>query len=43
MVWTGYLSSGLTLFVIGSVGALVMWAMVRCVGVLLKMVPTRKP
>ena len=43
LVWTGYLSSGLTLFVIGSVGALVMWAMARCVGVLLKMVPTRKP
>ncbi len=42
LVWTGYLSSALTLFVIGSVGALVLWAMARWVGVLLKMVPTRQ-
>lgn len=42
LVWTGYISSGLTLFVLGSVGGLVIWAMVRCVGVLLKLIPTRR-
>ncbi len=42
LVWTGYLSSALTIFVIGSVGALVFWAIARWVGVLLKMVPTRR-
>ncbi len=41
LVWTGYLSSGLTLFVIGSVGALVLWAVARWIGVMLKLVPTR--
>ena len=42
MVWTGYLSSALTIFVIGSVGALVLWAIARWVGVMLKMTPTRR-
>ena len=42
MVWTGYLSSALTIFVIGSVGALVLWAVARWIGVLFKMVPTRR-
>jgi len=42
LVWTGTISSGLTLFVLGSVGGLVIWAMVRCIGVLLKLIPTRR-
>ncbi len=42
LVWSGYLSGGLTLFVLCSVGALVIWAVVRWIGVLLKMVPTRR-
>ena len=42
LVWTGYVSSGLALFVLGSVGGLVIWAMVRCIGVLLRLIPTRR-
>ncbi len=42
LVWTGYISSGLTLFVLGSVGGLVIWAVVRCIGVLLNLIPTRR-
>jgi len=42
LVWTGYLSSALTIFVLASVGSLVLWATARWVGVLLKMVPVRR-
>ncbi len=42
LVWTGYLSSALTIFVLASVGSLVLWAIARWVGVLLKLIPTRR-
>ena len=38
----GYLNIALTVFVMASVGAVLLWAMARWVGVLLKLVPTRR-
>ena len=42
LIWTGYFSSALTIFVLASVGSLVLWAIARWVGVLLKLIPTRR-